>query len=480
MAFVAISTVVATLTAVLSRYRPALFRPYFVDANPLVVIASAIVVGGICLSFLRSRGLFETYSPAHDSFWPVAVTIVPTVLTVPAIAADVMVGFPRSMNVTVPDALLFYPAIGYVAEVSFHLLPLSLFFLIVQAPSTTSRAHRLLWAGLLFAACSEPLFQVGFSLSSQGFTALQGFVGVHVLIFSVVALWVFRRYDFVTMYLFRLVPWWHIVWGTIHSPPLLTIRSSVPAAHTLKSSVGGVRKRRGCLTADKRGGLADECVIRESGHHEEGEVDAAREVALENGVAHVPAPHGQALALALFEAASAHNGTSRVAGKHSPARLHLVVELGEASEARERAEDVYDRLELPRIDVLAITRDVPPAREHQTRPRTRVVEDRLGLSGRVLVDPPGYEYDEHAVTPRDRALDDLAVIRRPLHDGDASLEGIELLDATRAADADHLVPAIQRVLHHVLSKLPRGPDDTHLHTRHASEASLWSAAGPPL
>src|SRR5881296_428242 len=99
-----------------------------------------------------------------------------------------------------------------------------------------------------------------------------------------------------------------------------------------------MRERRGRLTADNRRGLVDELVVLECGHHEEGKVHATRHVALENGIAHVPAPHWQALALALLEVAPAHDRPPRVAGKHPPAGLHLVVEVGEASEARERAE----------------------------------------------------------------------------------------------------------------------------------------------
>jgi hypothetical protein len=54
-----------------------------------------------------------------------------------------------------------------------------------------------------------------------------------------------------------------------------------------------------------------------------GKVDSAREVALEDGVAHVPAPHGQTLALALLEVAAAHHGPAGVAGENPPARFHL-------------------------------------------------------------------------------------------------------------------------------------------------------------
>jgi hypothetical protein len=222
VAFAVISTVAAAFTAILSRYRPALFRPYFAEAPPLLVITSAIVIGGICLAFLHYHGGFEIYSPRRDSLWPLAVIVVPTLLAVPAMAADVFVGFPRGMNVPAPDSLLFYPAIGYVAEVTFHLLPLFLFLFVLTTVSKAPTSNRLLWAALLFASSAEPIFQVAFSLSRHPFTFLEGFVGVHVLIFSVAAVWVFRRYDFVTMYLFRLVyyVWWHIVWGTLRLPLL--------------------------------------------------------------------------------------------------------------------------------------------------------------------------------------------------------------------------------------------------------------------
>jgi hypothetical protein len=128
-------------------------------------------------------------------------------------------------------------------------------------------------------------------------------------------------------------------------------------------------------------------------------VHAARDVALEDRVANVPAPDGQALALAVLKIAAAHDRPPRVAGKHPPARLHLVVEVHEASEAGERAEDVHDRIELPRVHVLAVARDVPPAREHQARARTRGVEHRLGRSRRVPLDPPRDQHDQHPSHP---------------------------------------------------------------------------------
>ena len=55
-------------------------------------------------------------------------------------------------------------------------------------------------------------------------------------------------------------------------------------------------------------------------------------------------------------------------------------------------------------------------------------------------------------------------VRMGLHTGEPvmrPLNAVELPDALLAAHANHLVTAIQRLLDHVLPKLPRGPDDAH-------------------
>src|ERR1700680_3679279 len=98
------------------------------------------------------------------------------------------------------------------------------------------------------------------------------------------------------------------------------------------------RKRRSRPAPDNRRGFVDELVVVDCRHHELGEVHATRDVAVQNGVPYVPAPYRQALALPLLEVATAHDGPPRIAGKHTPAGLHLVVEIGEASETGKRAE----------------------------------------------------------------------------------------------------------------------------------------------
>jgi hypothetical protein len=42
-------------------------------------------------------------------------------------------------------------------------------------------------------------------------------VGVHVLVFNLLSLWFFRRYDFLSVYVFRVsyYGFWHILWGQL-------------------------------------------------------------------------------------------------------------------------------------------------------------------------------------------------------------------------------------------------------------------------
>src|SRR5207248_7298785 len=113
--------------------------------------------------------------------------------------------------------------------------------------------------------------------------------------------------------------------------------------------------------------------------------------------------------------------------------------------------------------VLAVEGDVPSAREDKARAWRRIVEHRLGCSRRVPVDASRGHHDENPVASCDSALDDLAVVGRSRDDSDAPLECVELPHASLAAHSNHLVTAIQRLLDHVLPKLPRSPDDAHSH-----------------
>src|SRR5689334_4370310 len=112
-----------------------------------------------------------------------------------------------------------------------------------------------------------------------------------------------------------------------------------------------MRERRGALPADDRGCLVHEIVVFEGVDHEQSEVDAARDVALEDRIADVAAPHRQALADAFLEVAAPYDGPAGIAREDASGRLDLIVEVGEAGESGDAPADVDQRLELPRVDV---------------------------------------------------------------------------------------------------------------------------------
>src|SRR5216684_471617 len=125
----------------------------------------------------------------------------------------------------------------------------------------------------------------------------------------------------------------------------------------------------------------------------------AREVARQDGVTHMPAPHRKALARAFFELAAAHRGPPRITGEHPAAGFDLVVEVHRPGQLAQPSEHMHLPLEPPRVDVLAVTGDVPSAGEHQPRTWWRRVEHRLGRPRRVPVDTAG---DQHTRSPLHR------------------------------------------------------------------------------
>lgn len=186
------------------------------------------------------------------------------------------------------------------------------------------------------------------------------------------------------------------------------------------------------------------------------------------------APDGEALALALLQVAPAHDRPPAIALEHATTRLDLVVDVGEAENACERACHLQQRPELPRVDIPSVAGDVPSAGEDETCAWTRVVEHRLSSSGRVPVHAPWDEHDEDAVAAEHGTLDDVSVVGRPGHDRDPSSERVELAHALLAAHGCHLVAAVERVLHHVAAELPGGPYDADLHR--LGPVTDWSAS----
>lgn len=195
------------------------FDVYFGGVPPLLVIAVVAAVGFAALNFLDSRGWFVIFTPERALGGVAVAAFLALPFAAAAIVADVSGVYrgPADMNVPLPYAPLFYPVVGYVTEIVFRVLPLALLLaafspLAAKLRSAQRPASGLAWLSIVAVALAEPLYQV--SLSERP-AAAQTFIGGHVFTISMAELYLFRRYDFVTMYAFRLVYYalWHVIWG---------------------------------------------------------------------------------------------------------------------------------------------------------------------------------------------------------------------------------------------------------------------------
>lgn len=219
----------------------------------------------------------------------------------------------------------------------------------------------------------------------------------------------------------------------------------------------------------------NELVVLERLHHEQGEVDPWRAIAREDRIAHVLTPHREPLALALFEIAATNDRPPRRVLEHPPAGFDLIVNVGEAEQSRDRAEDREERPHRPGVHILPVTGDVPATGKNEARSRLGEIEDGLRRARRELLPAKWNEDDQHAIAARDRSFDDFAFVRRAGHDSDAALELVQPGDAVDPADGDDLGAA--RVPNPVSPELPRGTDDADLlHGRHDTRLGTCSAS----
>ena len=229
IAFGVLTLVVFGLTATLSlsrvtfsqpymgsiRVNPAgFFQPFFGSINPLLAVAVIAVVGVASLGFLQSRGWFEIFTMRGTLRGMAVSAIIATLFRIEVIIAETTNIFrlPADTNVPLPWSLLFYTVIGYVAEIVFHVLPLTILLAFFGPLFKKLNMPGLIWFCIFVVSLLEPIFQVG---SGQPLSFAQAYIGLHIFAINVLQLYVFRRYDFVSMVSFRLFYYlyWHIIWG---------------------------------------------------------------------------------------------------------------------------------------------------------------------------------------------------------------------------------------------------------------------------
>ena len=193
----------------------AYFSRFFGAADPILVTVAAAVLGAVALYVLQSRFGFVILR-GHDTLRGIGLSaLLATGLAVAIVIADLIIRYPQDLNTPMPQALLFYPAIGFVAEMAFHVLPLAILLTAMSPLAGRVGDERLVWLGILTVAVLEPTFQI--LLGGNALTWSDAYTWIHVFAIAALQLYVFRRFDFASMISFRLVyyAYWHILWGVL-------------------------------------------------------------------------------------------------------------------------------------------------------------------------------------------------------------------------------------------------------------------------
>jgi hypothetical protein len=215
VAYLLISVVAFIFIIILLPSSGAYFRRFFGELNAIIVIVLASIVGAVALWLLQEKFEFVLFM-GKETFRGLKLSaVLASALAIAIVVADFFIRYPEDTNVPTPQAFLFYPAVGLVAEIIFHVLPLALLLIFLNPLGNWIGKERVVWLGILVVAVLEPTFQVLF----EGKTLTWGsaYTWVHVFAMAFLQLYVFRRFDFVSMYSFRLVyyGYWHILWGVI-------------------------------------------------------------------------------------------------------------------------------------------------------------------------------------------------------------------------------------------------------------------------
>ena len=211
--YIAVSLGVAICTGILYFRDSSLYKPFFGRINPVVVVIAVSFLGIVLLTVLLWRGWFSIY---EQNLQGLAVACgMAALFALVMILFDSKIVFPEDINRPFPDSLLFYPSIGFVVEILFHVLPLTVLLIVLTLLFKNLGFEEIIWPCILFVALLEPVFQTALGFSRSYPPWVTGFVALHIFLLNICQLTIFKRYDFVSMYSFRLMYYflWHILWG---------------------------------------------------------------------------------------------------------------------------------------------------------------------------------------------------------------------------------------------------------------------------
>ena len=214
--YLLISLAVCLLSLIIINSEVQSYIRFFGPVNPLLVIIGSIVIGFFLFIYLLSSTSLKIYNQRNHK-GILFSSVLAFLFGLEVIAADIwIINYPPDINIPFPTSLIFYPTICFVAEIIFHLLPLSLIIIILRVVSKGIRYHWVMLIAIILVSISEPLYQViVMGIRSHYSQTTLIYTGLHVFLLSFSQLLIFRKYDFISMFTLRLVYYliWHIIWG---------------------------------------------------------------------------------------------------------------------------------------------------------------------------------------------------------------------------------------------------------------------------
>jgi hypothetical protein len=217
LVYLGVSLVIFSFTIVLYFSEHQVFQRFLGSIDPLVAILAAIVVGFILLSFLLTQKWFDIFEKGN-LMGPLHFAGLAALLGVIMIIVDTRIIFPADINILFPQSLLFYPAIAFFVEILFHVLPLTVLITVMRLVLKNFNFNTIVWISIFIISIAEPIYQTMDMASSKHFPNWAvAYVGFHIFLINFFQLFIFKKYDFISMYSFRLVYYlfWHIGWGYV-------------------------------------------------------------------------------------------------------------------------------------------------------------------------------------------------------------------------------------------------------------------------
>jgi hypothetical protein len=208
-------SIVAWIFVGILYFRDSLYFQFFLGkVNPLGAIISISLLGFVLLSVLLSRGWLAIYERENLRGILIALGL-GALFGLVMVLVDLRVVFPDDLNKSYPESLLFYPAMGYVVEILFHVLPVTLLLVAMTSLSREMSFEKVILPCIFLISLLEPVYQTKIGFSRQYPVWVTGYVALHIYLINLCQLLVFRRYDFVSMFSLRLSYYiiWHILWG---------------------------------------------------------------------------------------------------------------------------------------------------------------------------------------------------------------------------------------------------------------------------